>query len=357
VTDDKIQDVLRDRPALVTGADGFIGSHLVDALLQFGARVHAFIRATSSGSLHNLSDVRGRLRIHRGDLTDKQTVMNALRAIQSEGGKPVIFHLGAQAHVGESWGRPYETVAANVVGTLNLLQSIVDLDLDIYSLDTAGSSEEYGNVLEEVREHYRFDANGGLILDERSPVNPHSPYASAKLAADFLTRSFCKAYGVPGLVTRMFNNFGPRQSPRFVTGAIITQALSRDAVRLGYVCAKRDFCFVKDGALGHIHVALFGKPGEVYVYGSGRATSILDWYRLIVRIGQQEGLWGEKVLEADTEGRSRLGRSEVEELRVDYQKLQGVTGWEPQYSSEEGIRETIRWYAANRERWITRVDW
>jgi nucleoside-diphosphate-sugar epimerase len=114
---------------------------------------------------------------------------------------------------------------------------------------------------------------------------------------------------------------------------------------------------VKDGALGHIHVALFGKPGEVYVYGSGRATSILDWYRLIVRIGQQEGLWGEKVLEADTEGRSRLGRSEVEELRVDYQKLQGVTGWEPQYSSEEGIRETIRWYAANRERWITRVDW
>ena len=197
-----IEKVLRDRPVMVTGADGFVGSHLVDSLLQFGARVHVFIRATSSGSLHNLSEVRSRLRIHRGDLTDKQAVTNALRAIKSDGGKPVIFHLGAQAHVGESWDRPQETLAANVLGTLNLLQSIVDLDLDLYSLDMAGSSEEYGNVLEEARDHYRFDANGGLILDERSPVNPHSPYAASKLAADFLTRSFFRAYGVPGVIAQ-----------------------------------------------------------------------------------------------------------------------------------------------------------
>jgi len=357
MTTDEIKKGLSNRPAMVTGADGFVGSHLVDSLLEFGACVHSFIRATSSGSLHNLSDIRSRLRVHRGDLTDKQAVMNALRAIKSDGGKPIVFHLGAQSHVGDSWGRPYETVVTNVLGTLNLLQSIVDVDLDLYSLDTAGSSEEYGNILEDARNHYRFDANGGLILDECSPINPHSPYAAAKVAADFLTRSFCRAYGLPGLVTRMFNNYGPRQSPRFVTGAIITQALSHDVIKLGYVSAKRDFCFVADGVLGHIHAALLGKPGEVYVYGSGRAISILDWYRMIIRIGQEEGFWGEKTLQADSEGRGRLGKSEVEELRVDYQKLNALSGWEPGYGWEEGIRETIRWYAANRARWITRVDW
>ena len=126
MTHDGIRNVLQDRPALVTGAEGFIGSHLVDSLLQFGSRVHVFIRATSSGSLQNLAEVRSRLRIHRGDLTDKQAVMNALRAVQDDGEKPVLFHLGAQAHVGESWGRPYETVAANVLGTLNLLQLAQD---------------------------------------------------------------------------------------------------------------------------------------------------------------------------------------------------------------------------------------
>ena len=352
-----IKELLHARPVLVTGADGFLGSCLVETLLEFGANVHVFVRATSSGGLHNLGGVRSRLRIHRGDLTDKQAVTVALRSLKSEGGKAIIFHLGAQSHVGESWGRPFETMQTNVLGTLNVLQSVVDLGLDLHSLDTAGSSEEYGNVLAEMRDQYRFDADSGLILDERSPVNPQSPYASAKVAADFLTRNFCRAYGLPGIVTRMFNNYGPRQNPRFVTPTIITQALSADTVRLGYVPAKRDFCFVKDGAMGHIHAALFGKPEEVYVYGSGRSISILDWYSLIIRVGQEAGFWREKVLQAESAERGRLGRSEVEELRVDYTKLRNLTGWEPQYNWEEGIRQTIQWYAGNRDSWSTRVDW
>lgn len=354
---EEIKQLLRGRPVLVTGADGFVGSHLVDALLAFGAKVHVFIRASSSGMLHNLSHARTRIQIHRGELTDVRAVAGALRALKSDGGRPVIFHLGAQSHVGESWGRPFETASTNILGTLNLLQSVVDLDLDLHSLDTAGSSEEYGNVLEEVKDHYRFDAHGGLILDERSPVNPQSPYAAAKLAADFLTRSFHRAYGVPAIVTRMFNNYGPRQNPRFVTPTIITQALSGDSVRLGYMPAKRDFCFVKDGAMGHIHVALFGAPGEVYVYGNGQSISIADWYRTIIRIGKEAGYWGDKALQGESMGRSRLGRSEVEELRVDYQKLHNLTGWQPEYDWERGIHETIRWYAENRNAWITRVDW
>ena len=114
---------------------------------------------------------------------------------------------------------------ANTVGTLNLLQSIVDHGVELEKFDTAGTSEEYGNVRESVAHHHDFDELGGLILHERSPINPKSIYATAKVAADFLTMNYHDAYGVPGVVTRMFNNYGPRQNPRYVTGTIITQAL------------------------------------------------------------------------------------------------------------------------------------
>lgn len=353
---DQIKNLLAGRPVLVTGADGFVGSALVPTLIDFGARVHVLVRATSSGALHNIGDRKNELQVHRGDLTDRTAVARTLHALPKDGEKPIIFHLGAQAHVGESWGRPFETVYTNVVGTLNLLQCIVDLGIEIYSLDVAGSSEEYGNVIEEVRSHYRFDEGGGLILDERSPLNPQSPYATAKVAADFLTRDFHKAYGVPAVVSRMFNNYGPRQNPRFVTATIITQALSRDEVRLGYLASKRDFCFVRDGAMGHIHAALFGKPGEVYVFGYGRSISISDWFEMIMRIGRDKGLWGAKRLHIES-ARGRLGNSEVEELRVDYSRLHSTSGWEPQYTWEAGLEETIRWYAEHRDRWISRVDW
>jgi dTDP-glucose 4,6-dehydratase len=155
----------------------------------------------------------------------------------------------------------------------------------------------------------------------------------------------------------MFNNYGPRQNPRFITGTIITQALARDVITLGYLLSKRDFCFVEDGVMGHINVALFGEPGDVYVYGYGETISMLDWYKLIIRIGQEGGHWGPKELKADTKSRGRLGASEVEELRVDFSKLNRLTGWTPKYGWEEGIRKTIEWFAGNRNRWISRVDW
>ena len=356
-TNRQIRDLLTGRPVLVTGADGFIGSHLVETLIGYGANVHVFVRAASSGTLHNIGHLREQIVVHRGDLTDKQALTVALRALKSDGGKALIFHLGAQAHVGESWNRPYETIATNVLGTINLLHSIVDLDMDIFRLDTAGSSEEYGNVINETRDHYRFDESGGLILDETSPVNPQSVYATSKVAADWLTRNFFRSYGVPTVVTRMFNNYGPRQSPRFVTGTIITQALSRDCVRLGYVDSKRDFCYVQDGVMGHINVALFGASGCMYVYGYGSTISIRDWCQMILRIGEETGTWGPKNMTSQTPGRDRLGRSEVEELRVDHTRLSELTGWTPKVSWEEGLRCAIQWYASHREQWITRVDW
>ena len=119
-------DLFNGRTALVTGADGFMGSHLTDALVALGAHVHAFVRATSSGALNNIGAHRGRIRIHFADLTDRTSVDYLVRELLESPDRPYVFHLGAQAHVGESWHRPYETVMANTVGTLNLLQSIVD---------------------------------------------------------------------------------------------------------------------------------------------------------------------------------------------------------------------------------------
>src|SRR5512132_2982417 len=171
-------DVYGGRTVLVTGADGFMGSHLTDALVELGANVHAFVRATSSGALNNIGQLRGRLKVHFADLTDRTSVDYLVRELkETTSDRPYVFHLGAQAHVGESWHRPYETVAANVLGTLNLLQSIVDLGLALEKFDTAGTSEEYGNVRESVAHPHDFDPTGGLILHERSPINPKSIYA------------------------------------------------------------------------------------------------------------------------------------------------------------------------------------
>src|SRR6266550_1145955 len=303
-TDDAVADLRRDfgeffsgRTCLVTGADGFMGSHLTEALVQLDANVHAFVRATSSGALNNIGHLRGRLKVHFADLTDKTSVDYLIRELK-EGApdRPYIFHLGAQARVGESWHRPYETVMANVVGTLNLLQSVVDQGLELERFDTAGTSEEYGNVRESVAHHHDFDEAGSLILHERSPINPKSIYATSKVAADFLTMNYHDAFGLPAVVTRMFNNYGPRQNPRYVTGTIITQALEREEIELGQLEPMRDFCFCTDGVRGHLTVTANGVPGDVYVYGQGRNISMADWASLILRIGEEEGYWSGREL-------------------------------------------------------------
>ena len=351
-------DAYAGRTVLVTGADGFMGSHLTDALVEIGADVHAFVRATSSGALNNISHLRNRLKVKFADLTDKTSIdylVKELRDTVSD--KPYVFHLGAQAHVGESWHRPYETVMANTIGTLNLLQSIVDYGLELEKFDTAGTSEEYGNVRETVAHHHDFDDAGGLILHERSPINPKSIYATAKVAADFLTMNYHDAFGVPGVVTRMFNNYGPRQNPRYVTGTIITQALARPEIELGALEPLRDFCFCTDGVRGHLTVAAQGVPGDVYVYGQGSNISMADWADLILRTGVEHGFWPDDRQIVIDEGRLRPGVTDVMALRVGYEKLNRETGWEPKVSWEEGVLRTIPWYAEHRERWIGRVDW
>jgi dTDP-glucose 4,6-dehydratase len=353
----EIGDVYAGRTCLVTGADGFMGSHLTDALVHLGANVVAFVRATSSGALNNIRHLSGSLRVVFADLTDKTSVDYLMRDLGQAPDRPYVFHLGAQAHVGESWHRPYETVMANTFGTLNLLQSVVDQGVELEKFDTAGTSEEYGNVRESVAHHHDFDTAGALILHERSPINPKSIYATSKVAADFLTMNYHDAYGVPGVVTRMFNNYGPRQNPRYVTGTIITQALSRPEVELGALEPLRDFCFCTDGVRGHLTVAAHGVPGDVYVYGQGENISMRDWSDLILRVGQEHGFWGDDRHVVINERRLRPGATDVMALRVGFEKLNAETGWRPLVSWEEGVLRTIRWYAENRERWVGRVDW
>jgi dTDP-glucose 4,6-dehydratase len=351
------RDVYEGRTVLITGADGFMGSHLTDALVDLGATVHVFVRATSSGALNNISHLRDRLKVHFADLTDRTSVDYLVRELVAAPDRPYVFHLGAQAHVGESWHRPYETVAANVLGTLNLLQAIVDWGLELEKFDTAGTSEEYGNVRESVTDHHDFDDAGGLILHERSPINPKSIYATSKVAADFLTMNYFDAFGVPGVVTRMFNNYGPRQNPRYVTGTIITQALARENIELGSLDPLRDFCFCTDGVRGHLTVAAQGTPGDVYVYGQGENISMREWAELILRIGSENGYWPDDRQLSSVPGRFRPGASDVLALRVGHEKLTRETGWMPSVSWEDGVLQTIRWYAENRDRWLGRVDW
>ena len=349
-------EIYGGRTCLVTGADGFMGSHLTEALVALEANVHAFVRATSSGALNNIGPLRRRLHVHFADLTDRTSIDYLVRDLCKLDDRPYVFHLGAQAHVGESWHRPYETVMANIVGTLNLLQSVVDHGLELEKFDTAGTSEEYGNVREAVAHHHDFDAEGGLILHERSPLNPKSVYATSKVAADFLTMNYHDAFGLPGVVTRMFNNYGPRQNPRYVTGTIVTQALEGERVELGQLDPMRDFCYCTDGVRGHLAVAAHGVPGDVYAYGQGKNISMADWAALVLRVGEDEGYWSGREVVSVPE-RFRPGASDVMALRVGFEKLKRETGWEPTVSWEDGISRTIAWYAANRDRWIGRVDW
>ncbi len=247
-----------------------------------------------------------------------------------------MFHLGAQAHVGESWHRPYETVMTNTVGTLNLLQSIVDHGLGLEKFDTAGTSEEYGNVREAVTDHHSFDEEGGLILHERSPLNPKSIYATSKVAADFLTMNYHDAFGLPGVVTRMFNNYGPAKPAVRDRNDHHAGPHARDR-RARAARPMRDFCFCTDGVRGHLMVAARGIPGDVYVYGQGTNISMRNWAEMILRIGREQGYWEAREI-VSTQERYRPGASEVLALRVGYEKLNRETGGSRRSRGSRGSR-------------------
>lgn len=307
--------------ALVTGAAGFIASHLVEALVRQGTHVRAFVRYNSAHRAGNLEllppDVRAEVELFFGDLRDPDAVMGAIRGVEQ------VYHLGAVITIPYSYQHPREVVAVNVGGTLNVLSAA--RDLGVTGVTIASTSEVYGTAQVEP-------------ISEAHPLHPQSPYAASKVAADALAISFHAAYGLPVRIVRPFNTFGPRQSARAVIPAIISQALTRDAVRLGALHPTRDLTFVSDTVRGFLLAmesqAAIGRPVNL---GTGRSITIGDLARLAIRLA------GREVPLVSDAARVRPETSEVLRLRADNSLARDLIGWQPQVTLEEGLRQTIAW--------------
>ena len=274
--------------------------------------------------------------------------------------RPYIFHLGAQAHVGESWHRPYETVMANTVGTLNLLQSIVDHGLELEKFDTAGTSEEYGNVRESVAAPPRLRRarrpDPARALADQPEVDLRDLEGRRRLPDDELPRRLRP----PGRRHADVQQLRARARTRATSPARSSRRRStRDVVELGQLEPLRDFCFCTDGVRGHLTVAAHGIPGDVYVYGQGENISMARLGRADPRASARSSATGRRARDRlDAERASGPGASEVMALRVGYEKLDARDGLgAARLAGRRASRRTIRWYAANRERWIGRVDW
>ena len=312
---------------LVTGADGFIGSHLTEALVCQGHSVRAFVLYNSFNSWgwldHTPKDIRDNVDVFAGDIRDPHGVKAAMQ------GCDAVMHLAALIAIPYSYHSPDTYVDTNVKGTLNVLQAA--RALGVRRIIHTSTSEVYGTA--------RF-----LPITEDHPLQGQSPYSATKIAADQLAYSFYASFGLPMVIVRPFNTYGPRQSARAVIPAIITQIASGERqIKLGAQWPTRDFSYVKDTVAGFI-AALHSDQGlgEVVNFGSNFEISIGDTARLIAEVMDTE-------IEIITdESRLRPANSEVERLRADNTKAKELFGWQPAYGGREGFKrglaKTAAWY-------------
>lgn len=317
----------KDRHVLVTGAGGFIGSHLTERLVALGAKVRAFAHYNSRrdpGLLRQLPPATfARLELIAGDLRDPQTVRDAVA------GTETVFHLGALISIPYSYLHPGEVAETNFIGTLNMLQACRDLKVE--RLVHTSTSEVYGTARR-------------VPIDEGHPLQGQSPYSASKIGADKLAESFFCAYELPVVTVRPFNTYGPRQSARAVIPTIITQALNGSTIRLGNLDTKRDFTFVDDTVDGFLRAAeASGVEGGVFNLGTGRDIRIGDLADLIVR------KTGRQVEIAIDPARLRPEASEVMHLISDNRLAQDRLGWSPRTALDEGLERTIEWIRAHLE--------
>jgi NAD dependent epimerase/dehydratase len=306
---------------LVTGAGGFIGSHLVQELVRDGAQVRAFVHYNSRsdrGWLEDLpADVAEQVEVIAGEIQDPFSVAGAVR------GTEVVFHLAALIGIPYSYLAPKSYVDTNVLGTLNVLEAARRSDVE--RIVHTSTSETYGTA------QY-------TPIDERHPLQGQSPYSASKIGADKIAESYFRSMDLPVSTLRPFNTFGPRQSLRAVIPTIIAQALAGREVRLGSLDPVRDFTFVTDTARAFIAIASSPETiGATLNSGSGRSITIGDLARLILRLTGSEA---ELVHEGQ---RVRPENSEVFELVADASALRRLTGWEPAVDLESGLEKTIAW--------------
>ena len=311
---------------LVTGADGFIGSHLTETLVRAGYEVKAFVLYNSFNSWgwldHCAADVKGKFEVFAGDIRDPHGVKEAMKDCDA------VLHLAALIAIPYSYHSPDTYVDTNIKGTLNVLQA--SRELGVPRVVHTSTSEVYGSA--------RF-----VPITEEHPLQGQSPYSATKIAADQLAYSFYASFHLPVVVARPFNTYGPRQSARAVIPTIITQIASgKKEIKLGAVSPTRDFNFVKDTVAGFIAVLESDKGcGEVINFGSNFEISVGDTARLIA-----------EVMNADIEiltdeVRLRPTHSEVERLWADNSKARELFGWAPKYAKldgfKRGLAETVEW--------------
>jgi NAD dependent epimerase/dehydratase len=315
----------KQKSVLVTGAGGFIGSFLVESLVQRGAHVAAFVRYNSRRDLGLLRlldpDLLWSIQIIQGDLCDLAALMEAFKDVE------FVFHLGALISIPYSYIHPDEVVNSNVIGTLNVLQAC--RETGVSRLVHTSSSEVYGTAI-------------SVPIDENHPLQGQSPYSASKIGADKLVESFYASYGVPAVTVRPFNTYGPRQSTRAVIPAIITQALIGSVIKLGNMEAVRDFTYITDTVDGLlISAEKSGLEGTTINLGTGQAVSIAE---LANSIGEIIGKPLEILVEPE---RLRPEKSEVQRLVSDNKLAFELLNWRPKVSLENGLPETITWYREN----------
>jgi len=313
------------KKVLVTGAGGFIGSHLTERLFELGANIRAFVRYTSradEGFIKYFSgDLRKNIDIVHGDIRELETVVKAMDGVD------IIFNLAALVGIPYSYIHPQEVIEANTIGTLNVLMAARDIGIE--KLVQTSTSEVYGTA--------RY-----VPINEDHPKQPQSPYSASKIAADAIALSFYHSFGLPVAVIRPFNTYGPRQSDRAVIPSIISQALTKDRITLGNTTPTRDFTFVTDTAEGFIKVAESEKSIGIEInIGSGQEISIGNLTRKIISLVGRD-----IVIEHDKE-RLRPAHSEVERLCADNTRARNVLGWLPKVSLTHGLEETISFIKSN----------
>jgi NAD dependent epimerase/dehydratase len=314
---------------LVTGAGGFIGSHLAEELVKQGEEVRAFVRYNSRddrGLLEELPKaVSDRIEVISCDLKDSEAVRKAVKGCSK------VFHLGALIAIPYSYAHPFDFVQTNVIGTANLLNASLETKT-IERVILTSTSEVYGTA------QY-------VPIDEEHPLQAQSPYAASKISADKLAESYYLSFGFPVSTLRPFNTFGPRQSLRAIIPTIVSQAVKDGKIRLGNTKPRRDFLFVRDTVRGFIELGNCDKAiGKVVNIGTGKDISIGE---LVEKILNLLGKKGEVEVE---DRRIRPERSEVMQLLADTRMAQTLFGWSPKYGLEEGLKETIDWYIKNLSR-------
>jgi len=311
------------KKVLVTGADGFIGSHLVEHLIEEGFQVKAFVYYNSFNSWGWLDtlpkEILNKIEIFTGDIRDPNGVRTAVKGVD------IIYHLAALIAIPYSYHSPDSYVDTNVKGTLNILQAARDFNIE--RVIVTSTSEVYGTALY-------------VPIDEKHPKQGQSPYSASKIGADAMADSFFRSFNLPVTIVRPFNTFGPRQSARAVIPTIITQLLAgKIEIKLGALHPTRDLLFVKDTVKGFVEISNSSQTiGQEINIATQQEISIKDLAQNIINIINPNA----KIISEDV--RLRPEKSEVERLLGSAEKIKSLTKWEPSFNLEQGLKQTIEWF-------------